>query len=73
MKSSRRTPTAVTSNVIATAGTGATLTTLTEATDTDGSNPHDFFVNLTEVTWDELCRIGGLFSVHPATLMAGAS
>lgn len=68
----RRTPTAITSNVIAMAATGATLT-LTEATDTDSTSLRDTFVDLTEVTWDELCRIGGLFSVHPANLLAGAS
>lgn len=69
----RRTPTAITSNVIAMAATGATLTTLTEATDTDSPSLRDTLVDLTNVTWDELCRIGGLFSVHPANLLAGAS
>jgi hypothetical protein len=67
-----RTPNAITSNVIAMAATGATLT-LTEATDTDSTSLREHFVDLTDVTWNELCRIGGLFSVHPANLLAGAS
>lgn len=67
----RRDTTAVAGNAIADQAATNVASTFPEATDTDGSTLHDL-LDLSEVTWDELCRVGGLLRVHPATLMAGA-
>jgi hypothetical protein len=70
----RRTPTGVARNVIVAASTqGTTLNTLAEATDMDGSDLRERLDESSDFTWDELAHLGGLFSIHPATLLAGAS
>lgn len=67
----RRDTDGATGNVIARQAATDVASSIPEATDTDGSAQHDL-LDLSEVTWDELCRVGGLLRVHPATLMAGA-
>ena len=70
----RRTPTAVTTNVTAALdASGATLSTLAEATDMDGSLLSERMAGRSTFTVDELVRIGGLFRIHPSDLLEGAA
>lgn len=69
----RRTPATTTKVAAVLDASGATLPTLAQATDMDGSTLRERTTGRSPFTFDELVRIGGLFRIHPSDLLEGAA